>query len=533
MTAHRWAARVNLLLGSALMLAVWVLLVWTASRPALKTLIDLTPQQVNSVAPSTEALLRELREQKVAVEFHLFFPRPVGQPADEAMAQVLRIRGRLQELTRLLLRRYQWLGGESVAVFDYDLQSDIERTRAAALAFGYAGNEDAVVVAAAMPGRERRFRSLSLLSDLAELDLPGLRDPSGPAQAKVPTLKRYLGEVVLSSALKSLLVQGTPVAYLLRGYSRTLNTDNPTIGAAYGRFVAGLRNLGFDVRDLSFSREHAVPRDAALVIVLEPDLEFTDVDATALFDHVAGGGRLFLNYVHSPREGWGPTGGKLGELLGYELGQLPVFHLIPDPLRRTSGPGLDGNDAVARLQLQVSALHPVTRRLAQAGTPLEVGGARGLRERPGAPAGMRREPLLQTGPHAWLGRPGRDGYPDLKAPPANLLQPFLVGLAIEVDPKTPAGGPETAAPPKGQVVIVSGAFCNNSGIEAFGDLAYNVCNWMAERRVLMDIQSNQYAPRQMLLQTPQVERVRWLLFYGVPLGFLLAGLAVLYVRRRS
>jgi len=542
MNLRRWLARLNLLFAAALMLAIWVLLVWTASRPALRTLVDLTPQQANSVDVATVELVRELREQKVEIEFHLFYPAFAGQPTNEEMQQLLRIRDRLRQLTRLLLRRYQFEGGEAVTIREYDLQSDLATTRAEAAAFGYSGEEDVVVVAARQPGRERRFRSLSLLSDLAELDLPGLRPNTGPARPQVATLKRFLGEVVLSSALKGLLVQGTPVAYLLRGYSRNLNTDNPTIGSAYGKFLSGLRGLGFDVRDLSFSREHVVPRDAALVVVLEPDSEFTEVDAKALYDYVRRGGRLFLNYVWSAVESWNPDGGRLGELLGYEIGRLPVFHLIRDGSGRAGGPGFSGHPAVAKLELELSPNHPVTRRLALAGARLEVGGARAVGERAGAPSGMRREPLLRTGPYAWLARPGADGRPDLQAPPQNLLEPQLLGMAIEVDTGSPAESVGTAPAGQqtqqtqqtqpGQVVLVSGAFCNNSGVDAFGDLAYNICNWLTERRVLMDIQTRQYAARQMVLQPAQIERVRWLLVYAVPLGLLLGGSFLLYRRRR-
>jgi hypothetical protein len=538
MNGRRLAVRANLLVGALLMLVVWVLLVWVASRPALRRLIDLTPQQVNSVDPATEDLLHELRAQQVEVEFHLFFPAMAGQAADDEMAQVLRIRDRLRTLTKFLLRRYQWLGGEVVKIREYDLQSDLAATREAAQAFGYTGEGDVVVVTARQPGRERRFRSLSLLSDLAEIELPGLRGNAGPAALKVPTLKRYLGEVVLSSALKGLLVQGTPVAYVLRGYSRFLDTDSVVIGSAYGKFVRSLQSLGFDVRDLTFGREHVVPRDAALVLVLEPDAEFSDVDAVALFDYCKRGGRLFLNYAWSPIESRNPDGGKLGELLGYTVGQAPVFHMIPDPSGRVGGPGLSGHPAVAKLQLDLSPTHEVTRRLALAGARLEIGGARALDQRPGAAGELLRSWILRTGPYGWLGRPGPDGQPDLQAPPQNLLMPFLVGLAIEVPAAAAAAAAEGGKPPtgkgqNGQVVIVSGAFANNSGVDAFGDLGFNICNWLAERRVLMDIQTRAYAARQMQVQPQQQDRIRWLCVYGVPGGFLLCGAFVLYRRRRT
>ena len=82
-------------------------------------------------------------------------------------------------------------------------------------------------------------------------------------------------------------------------------------------------------------------------------------------------------------------------------------------------------------------------------------------------------------------------------------------------------------------IVIGGVFCNNVGLPMFGDLAYNICNWMAERKVLMNIQSSKHNAQQMVLQPQQVERVRWLLVYGVPLAFLGLGLVVLYLRRRA
>ena len=534
MNLRRYVARANLLVAAVLMLAVWVLIVWVASRPALKRLIDLTPQSVNSVDPATEDLMRELREQKVETEFHLFFPRTSGNAQDQAMQQEIAIRDRLRDLTRLLLVRYRYLGGEFVTVIEHDLTTDLAKTREAAQAFGYTEGVDAVVVAVRQPGRERRFRKLIVSVDLADIEWPDARPQNSPvAKPTVPVLKRYLGEVGLSSALKGLLVQGTPIVYLIRNYSLAVDFDNPTIGHAYGRLLANLQHLGFELRNLDLARERAVPRDAAMVMVLEPRRDFAPADAEALFDYCKRGGRLFLNYSCHPTPDWNPDGGRLGELLGFELGKVPVYHLIEDTTGRTGGKGLDSNEAVSRLRLQLLP-HPVTMRLAT-GVPLEVAAARELRPRGPTPVGITPQELLLTGPSGWLARPGRDGLPDLKAPQVGLRQ-FAVGMAFEVDGAVGEAvskpGAEPTATQRGQVIVISGVFANNFGLPMFGDLAYNICNWMAERKVLLNIQSSKHTAQQMVLQPQQVERVKWLLVYGVPLSFLLGGLFVLYRRRR-
>lgn len=532
MKLTRLAGLGRLLLAAVLMLAVWLLVVYVASRPALRKLVDLTPQNVNTVDPATEELLRELRDRGVEVEFHLFFPRIRGGGQTLAQQQQLAIVRRLQELTELLVRRYQWLGGESVEIVNHDLVSNIAATTEAAQAFEYKGPGSEVVVTVRQPGRERRFRKLSLTEDLAVIRLPGMQQNPGPAaQAQVPVLKQFLGEAQLSTAIKSLLVQGTPVIYFLNSYSKDLDFTNESIGKAYGSLVFALEKLGFETRVLNFARQRVVPRDASLVVVLEPRGEFTALDAQALFEYVRSGGRLFVNYSWSPQRDWNPTGGKLGELLGYEVGLPAVYHLIRDPAGRTGGRGLDGDPAVAKLELQLNSEHPVTRRLGS--RPMEVANARALQGLPNPPDGVTIEPLLRTGPQAWLARPGPDGYPDLRAPRTRLSQ-FDVGLAFRVEPpEDPGADPAAGSRPQvGRVVLVSGEFCNNIGLPLFGDLAFNIMNWLAERDVLLDIQSNRYQPRQMKVQPQQVARVRTLLFQVVPALFLLGGLAVFFVRRR-
>lgn len=530
MKARRLGLWLNLVLGGALLLAIWALLVFVASRPALKGLIDLTPQQVNSVDAATVDLLRELRSRQVQVEFHQFYPPFSGPPGDVWKAQEFRIRERLRELTRLLLVRYQYLGGENVQLIAHDYYGDAPRTLEAAQRFDYRDVEsDVLVVAVSMPGRPPRFRKLSLPLDLAVIERPNPGAP-GLQQQTLPVLKRFLGEVQISSTIRSLLAEGTPTAYVLTGFSPDLQ-EGDTTGAGYSNLFAALRLAGFDVRPWSAKADPAVPADASVVIVLEPRRNFTDAVADGLHAYVQRGGRVFLNYSWSNLPDWNPDGGRFGELMGYSLSEQPVYHLIHDARGRTGGRGLSGDIAVTKLQLFVNREHPITARLAEAGTPLEVANAREVRVRPGAPPAVRRMELLRSGNQGWLALPGPDGFPSLFAPQIP-LQSFVVGMVFEVDAKLPADAPPEA-PKTGQVVVVSGVFCNNVGMPLFGDLALNICNWLAQRRVLLDIKTGGYEARYLQVSLPQRERIHRLLVWGVPLTFLAGGLLMVFLRRRQ
>ena len=91
----------NLLLGGVLMLLVWILLIWVGSRPALKTIIDLSPQGRGTIDYVTVELLGEFGNQDIQVEIHTFFAQPTGQPV--AIRPAICDKARKKQQGRLVL----------------------------------------------------------------------------------------------------------------------------------------------------------------------------------------------------------------------------------------------------------------------------------------------------------------------------------------------------------------------------------------------------------------------------------------------
>lgn len=519
--AGQW---LNLGLAAVLMLAVWALLVFVGSRPALKRLLDFSPQQRSTVDPVTVELLAGLRDQSIAVELHAFFEPGNQTPQDLFQQQRQRILQRLRELTDMMLRQYAFHGGDAVTVRVHDPYGDIAAYREAAQRFGIA-QSDVVVVAVQQSGRPPRHRTLSLEADLGVVEIP--QNKAQPVQGPiVPVLKDFKGEEALSSALKSLLVTGTPVAYFVNGYSTDL-AFRSAIGTGYQQLLQMLDALGFSWRELDL-RNGVVPKDAAVVVVLEPRRDFTDADVRTLHAYVQRGGRLFLNYSWAATGDWNVGGGELGRLLGFDLGDRAVFHLVVDPRLGDSVRGLDGDPRVAKLDLRLHPNHPMTLRLARSGQGLQLDAAREVLLPDPAPEGTRREPLLTTGPQGWLAFPDANGFPDVHAPKNDReLRPFVVGAVVEVDGVAAEGQPAV----DGAVVIVAGNFCNNVGMPVNGSLAANIFNWLCERRVLLDIRGSAYVARHLQVVPQQLARVRWFLTGAVPLVFLLLGGFVFWRRR--
>ena len=514
----------HLVVAGALMLCVWVLLVWVGARPALRSLIDMTPGRRASVDPVTEELLHGLAGAGVKVEFHAFFLPTGAPPTDADQVQVLRIVERLHEQTRMLLRQYAYLGGDAVKVYVHDQNTDAATIRAAAQRFGVTG-PDWVVVAVQQGGKEPRYRRLSLEADLAVIDVPQLQQGSTPVpRSSAPILRDYRGEQALSSALKGLLVQGTPTVYVLNGNSLDISW-HPTVGAGYGQLHKALIDSGFDVKEVT-TFTGAVPKDASIVVALEPRREFADTEVKALLDYLRRGGRLFVDYSWSAQPSWNPDGGELGRQLGYQVGAQRIFHLIPAEVP----PGIDGNPRVGKLDLVVNQQHPITQRLGLHNRLLQFDMARELIPRTDAPAGIRREELLSTGPYAWLAVPNPAGGFDYTRPQVGgAMRPFTLGMVTEVDGTV---ADEHGNKPTGIAVIMSGLFCNNVGMPVNGDLVLNTCNWLSDRRVLLDIRGSHWVSPSLELTLQQQDHLKWLLELAVPLLFLLLGLLVFVVRRR-
>jgi hypothetical protein len=543
MNLRRFGIWTNLAISAVLMLLVWVLVVWVASRPAFRVLIDMTPQKANTVSAATEDLLEDLRAEEAEVEFHLFSGELGAQAPDERSKQVVAIRSRLLQLTSLLLQRYAALGGEAVKVVEHNQYAQPALYRETAQAFGYTrADTEALIVAVRLKGKERRFRKLSLVSDLAVIDA-GNSQQQAPGKANtLPVLKSYQGEKGISSALKTLLVQGTPVVYLIEGHS--VMVDIRRRDHNYNLLIDAMAQAGLEVRPLNLRKAGGVPRDAAMVLCIEPDREFLPRDAEYLYAYLRRGGRLFINYVWSAIPDMNPTGGRLGELLGYELSRRPVFHRIPDTGR--GGGSMDGTDGVRRLTLQKNPFHPTTRRLSESGRVIEAVRGREVRPRRDKPKNVRTEELLATGGEAWLAIMNGE-QPDYRTPRGIKTGPLVVGLACELDPEPekvdgaePKEGGDAikadpakdkSSPKTGRVIVIAGQFCDDRLFPHFGDLALNICNWMTERKVLLDIETARYSMNSLEVKRPQYERIWWLQIIWVPGTFLVLGLLMWWRRR--
>src|SRR5690606_26575965 len=240
--------------------------------------------------------------------------------------------------------------------------------------------------------------------DLAQIDFGQSQATRLPGQSREPKpiLQDYKGEEAISSAIKSLLVEGRPKLYVLEGYREADISSSTSV--SYSSLMHALEREGFQIARLNLTESRVVPDDAACVALFEPGSEMPDAHADALVDYLRKGGRMFLGvvYVHAPMS-WNPTFANLGQRLGFELGEDLVCHLVHDPAR-PDRPGRDGTEFVEVLPVaSLNPVHPVTRPLVRAGRFPTVRLAREIRRAAQLPDGIAFDPsLMRSGRYAWI-----------------------------------------------------------------------------------------------------------------------------------
>lgn len=520
--AQRWAGRALLVVGSALALVVWLGFTVLAGRPGVRALIDVSPQARFTFSPETEELLDEVRERGLEIEIDAFYAALGGVPqVTVEQQQWAGVLGRIQSLTTDLLRVYEARGSGVVRVEHYDEMREVKRMRERRDQVR-ARQKNSIVVSVGS-----RRKELVLHEDLAAIDYPNPNAPPTPGgQRKFARLDTYKGEEAISSAIRSLLTEGTPVVAFLKGYGQATILEG--VADSYSEFAGALADDGFEVRELNLQTEQAIPLDVDIVALLEPTRELRESDVEVLYAFLRRGGRMFLNvsYRELPVD-YNPTFRGLATRLGFEVGSALVLHLVKDP-RMPEAPGRAGLDS-QNLDTVLNPAHPITRPLARAGRAPQVKIAREFRALLERPDGVHVDlSLVRTGPYAWLAsRRSSGGTTDFTGPrDASQVAVRSIGGIVDIDPEV--------GDRQGHLVLLGGAAFRNEAGGFFhnGDLAMNIFNWLAARHELVTVRGTRYRSERLEITEPQVERVRDLLVWYVP-GTLLALALVVFWRRRS
>lgn len=531
---RRVGIAIQVALTVVLGLAVFALVNWLATRPKFRTSFDATRTARFTISDETKALIESVRADKKKLQITTYFqdpeefarhPRPEFRP-------LAPIQARCRDLTRDLLRRLSYLGGDALEVRHEDIYGASFGGRARAESL-----DGSIVNSVRLQIGERK-RSVGLLQDLADIEFPQATT-NRPGSLTQPVLRAYRGESVLARAMQGLLQEKGLVAYWLGGQ---LEADLQAVdGGGASGFARALRARGFQNKRLDLSRASQVPADCRLLIILGPETSLKRHESDVIDSYLRRGGRALFT-AHLPTtilSDSAPLSFRyfLGKY-GVRLSPLWLWNGVPDPADDASY--VFGRAECARIIVQggLSAKHPVSARLRELGVPVVLHRARALTIGDSTSESMRAQYFLSTNPRSFEVEPPRgDRAPSMAYPSKEATATRHVGVALEF--------PVENAPP-GRLLIVSGMVLHNGGDpflarhggteslfarnERFGVLA---ADWLVRQDGQISLAASSYRPATMDVAAPQLERAQFWLVRFVPLFFLALALFVLFWRRRA
>jgi hypothetical protein len=289
-------------------------------------------------------------------------------------------------------------------------------------------------------------------------------------------------------------------------------------GHGIGRLRRALEALGFEVRKIMPATQSEIPLDCVAVIDANPRTTYGPGESAALEAYLARGGALLLLYdlgfVIEPR--LAQMLAKLGVQLTQQVIIDPQQHYATDP------------EMVAVSGLEP---HPITKNVSLTFFP----GVRALTLVPPAP-GVTVAPLIRssaasyTQPVAPVAE--RQVDPDLTlVPAAATTSPQPHTLAVAVEGLWPGTAPDTR--PFRVVVMGDADFASNSFFPylANSDLALAIVRWLVHEERTPTVASRLPVPPLILLTRLQMRQIFLIVEVLLPLGVLVIGAIVWWIRR--
>ncbi len=484
--AVRWVRTLNLLAQAVLIVTLFGGLNYLAVHYAWR--FDLTQHHRHSLSPETLSYLKNLT-QPVRIVVTL-----TADSDNDQVAQAYRdVSG--------LLREYGYAtenNGKGRITTDY---IDVFQRRRDAEALGITQPNTILVLC----GDRQRILDLSSLYHVEN-------------QAK----KSFLGEHVFTAAILDVVNPAKKKIYFLSGHGEMqLDDVSPARGLSALYAELGARNFAVDTLDLS--QTHAVPADAAVLVIAGAQGRYQPEEQELLRQYLSTRAGRVLALIPPMY----PHG--LDDLF-YDWGVLADDVLIYD-----NGP--DGQNGTGDLILRNYASHPVTQQLIDNNVPVRFGPTRSVRPDPGrAPdTNLVLTELIATAKTAWGERnyrlrsiPEFNKGVDLGSPPDQRLTVATTSERVTTNRnllfKVPGGR---------MVVFGSADWIANGSLATIGNLSLflSTINWATDRDIDLKVPARPVDKFQLSLSQNQLSRLRYSLLFFVPGAAALLGFIVYWTRR--
>ncbi len=253
-----------------------------------------------------------------------------------------------------------------------------------------------------------------------------------------------------------------------------------------------------------------LPVSDTVIVLLGPQKALSTDEEHLLAAYLGRGGKLFALLDPAPSA-------DVNNILRL-WGIYAQDDLIIDPLNAVAG-----SDPATPVADKVQQNHAITRNVSRPFFP----GARSLEATNTMLPGLDVTPLLGTSDEAW-------GETDLSHQPLTFdagqdyRGPLVLAAAVQGRVQ---GSNQTTDT---RIVLVGDSdFVRNWAATADNQRFFlNAINWLAEEERLIDLAPVQYQAREVVLSGVQSRAIRYLTLVGIPLGIVLAGVAVWLQRRK-
>jgi len=477
---HRWKIGFDVVLRTALVLAVVVMANYLAARPHLYGRFYLSSQTRVQLSSQTTDILKSLTNQVTVTLYYdkqdNFYPdivallneyRSVNPRISVNTVDYVRDAGEAQKLKEQY--KLNSPTDKNLVIFDSDGRIKIT-----------AGNALTQVKLEQVPNeKEREFR----------------RKPIA-----------FQGEQMFTAMLLAVTSPNPFKAYFLQGHGEPALDDTDETG--YLKFASVLNQSYIDVQPLHLLGDSAVPADCNLLIIAGPRSELSETELQKIDQYLSQGGRLFalFNYFSIKH----PTG--LEPILtrwGVNVGN----DVVRDPKNTTSG-----QDVIIYNFSQHPVVNPLTQLALQLILPRPINAVDWKNPPADAP---QVDELAFSGPLSTLmGDPGET--------------PHSYPLMAAVEQKAVTGVANARGTTR-MLVVGDSFFLGNRQIEsgANRDFVGYAANWLLDRTTLLQgIGPRPVTEFRLLMTKTQQREVRWLLLGALPGAVLLFGCLVWLARRK-
>jgi ABC-type uncharacterized transport system involved in gliding motility auxiliary subunit len=273
-----------------------------------------------------------------------------------------------------------------------------------------------------------------------------------------------------------------------------------------GAFGHRLREKGFNIASLNLALAQAVPENAALLVITQPQVELQPAETDKLLRYLERGGNLLWLLDTEPLRGLQPLAEKLGLVL--------TPGTVVDPaLAPRSGPPVFAVAAnYARHPvvgaMQFNTLFPHAR---------QIGADDG--------AGWAVTPLIDVAPRGWVETGRLDGKPAFDKS-RDFPGPVNIASAFE----------RTVGDREQRVIVVgTGHFLSNSFLGNGGNLALGIgmLNWLAGEDAMVTIDPRPATDTRIDIDSTQLYLIAFVVLFALPLIFAMAGIVVWWRRRNA